>query len=46
MSEKFETVKKWYDKGLWDLIKVRNAVGKWITKEEYQEITEEEYKEE
>ena len=43
MSEKFETVKKWYDKGLWDLKKVHNAVGKWITEEEYKEITGEEY---
>lgn len=46
MSEKFEVVKKWYDKGLWDLTKVHNAVGKWITEAEYKEITGEEYKEE
>lgn len=45
MSEKFEVVKKWYDKGLWDLTKVHNAVGKWITEAEYKEITGDEYTE-
>lgn len=38
MSENFEKVKNYYLKGLWDIEKVKNAVGKWITEEEYQEI--------
>ena len=38
-SEKFELVKSYYEKGLWDKTRVRNAVGKWITAEEYEEIT-------
>lgn len=44
MSAKFETVKKYYDKGLWSINQVRNAVVKnWITAEEYEEITGEVY---
>lgn len=46
-SVKFELVKEYYDSGLWKKKAVRNAVVRgWITKEEYKEITGEEYKEE
>ena len=39
-SPKFETVKKYYDSGLWSQKAVRNAVKKnWITAEEFEEIT-------
>ena len=38
-SKKFETVKGYYDKGLWTEAMVRNAVGRWITAEEADEIT-------
>ena len=37
-SPKFELVKSYYDRGLWDADRVRNAVGKWITAEEAAEI--------
>ncbi len=44
MSPKFEKVKNYYDKGLWDKTRVRNAVVKgWITEEEYTIITGEDY---
>ena len=40
MSTKYEQVKKYYDLGVWNDDRVRNAVGKeWITAEEYHEIT-------
>ena len=35
MSIKFDLVKRYYDEGLWSKARVRNAVGKWITEEEY-----------
>ena len=38
MSPKFELVKRYYDEGLWSAERVRNAVGKWITQEEYEII--------
>lgn len=38
-SEKFEKVLNYYNSRLWDLKRVYNAVGKWITEEEYREIT-------
>lgn len=38
-SKNFEKVKNYYDTGLWDITRVWNAVGKWITEDEYQEIT-------
>ena len=45
MSAKFEKVKKYYDKGLWNKTMVHNAVVKgWITAEEYELITGEVYK--
>ena len=41
---KFELVKTYYDKGLWNITRVKNAVVKnWITKEQYKEITGEDY---
>lgn len=41
---RYEKVKKYYDSNLWNLERVRNAVIKnWITKEEFEEITGEEY---
>ena len=44
MSKHFEQVKRYYDKGLWSIERVRNAVVKgWITAEEYKIITGEEY---
>lgn len=45
MSKNFEKVKGYYDKGLWSKQKVHNAVGKWITPEEYTLITGEPYEE-
>lgn len=42
-SENFEKVKEYYDSGRWSITRVRNAVGKWITAEEYTEITGEPY---
>ena len=44
MSKMFEKVKKYYDKGLWKIQAVRNAVVKgWITADEFKEITGEDY---
>ena len=43
MSKNFEKVKGYYEKELWSKARVRNAVGKWITFDEYREITGEEY---
>lgn len=37
-SKKFSTVKGYYDKGLWTEVMVRNAVGRWITEAEAEEI--------
>lgn len=43
-SAKYEKVKRYYDKGLWNREMVKNAVVKeWITAEEYEEITGEVY---
>ena len=40
MSSKFEKVKSYYERGLWGIERVRNAVVKgWITPEEYFLIT-------
>ncbi len=38
-SAKFEKVKGYFDKGLWTAQMVRNAVGRWITEAEAEEIT-------
>ena len=43
MSKKYELVKEYYENGLWNLTRVRNAVGKWITAEEFKEITGKDY---
>lgn len=40
-SPKFETVKSYYDNGLWNKTMVQNAVGRWITEEEAREILSE-----
>lgn len=42
-SKNFEKVKEYYDSGLWSIERVRNAVGKWITEEEFKEITGEDF---
>ena len=39
MSKKYGKVKGYYEAGLWSLEMVRNAVGRWITEEEFTEIT-------
>lgn len=38
MSAKYEKVKRYYDSGLWTVEMVLNAVGKWITAAEAEEI--------
>ena len=44
MSKKYEMVKDFYDRGLWNLTRVRNAVIKeWITEEEFKIITGKDY---
>lgn len=44
MKSKFEKVKDFFDKGFWDIARVRNAVIKgWITAEQFEEITGEKY---
>lgn len=44
MSKKYELVKHYYDNGLWNLVRVRNAVVKgWITAEEFETITGQPY---
>lgn len=43
-SPKFEKVKYFYDRHLWGLTAVANAVvHNWITADEYKEITGEDY---
>lgn len=37
-SAKFETVKSYYERGLWTAERIRATVGKWITEEEADEI--------
>lgn len=45
-SPKYNLVKNYYDKGLWDINRVHKAVEKgWITAEEYEEITGQPYEE-
>lgn len=43
-SKNFEKVKGYYDRKLWDIRKVKDAVGKWITSEEYKDITGDTYR--
>lgn len=38
-SAKFELVKDFYERGLWSAARVANAVGRWITQAEADEIT-------
>lgn len=38
-SKNFEKVKQYYSLKLWDIAKVTSAVGKWITANEFEEIT-------
>ena len=46
LSKKYELVKEYYDNGLWNLTRVRNAVVKgWITAEEFETITGQPYEE-
>ena len=40
---KYNKVKGYYETGLWSLAMVRNAVGRWITEEEFVEITGKEF---
>ncbi len=42
-SPNFTKVKDYYDTGKWSIDRVYKAVGKWITAEEYEEITGEPY---
>lgn len=42
-SKNFEKVKAYYERGMWIIERVHAAVGKWITAEEYAEITGEAY---
>lgn len=37
-SAKFNKVKGYFDNGLWTAAMVRNAIGRWITAEEADEI--------
>ena len=46
MSKDFEKVKSYYKAELWSISWVSNAVGKWITADEFQEITGKEYEKE
>lgn len=43
-SPNFEKVRNYYKKHLWSITQVHNAVGKWITEAEYQEITGKSFK--
>ncbi len=39
-SAKYEKVKDYYNRNLWDIVRMSNAVIKgWITEAEYEEIT-------
>lgn len=38
-SKNFNKVRDYYNLKLWNLIKVKSAVGKWITEDECEEIT-------
>lgn len=44
MSKNYEKVKDFYNTKLWSQAMVCNAVGRWITSEEFQKITGKEYK--
>lgn len=38
-SPKFDLVRRYYNYKLWSLKRVHDAVGRWITPEEFEEIT-------
>lgn len=42
-SKNFNKVKNFYDNKLWSKVRVWNAVGRWITADEYEEILGEPY---
>lgn len=43
-NEKYDKVKLYYDMGMWNEVRVRNAVKmNWITREEFKEITDKDY---
>jgi len=43
-SKNYSKVKRWYDMGMWNETRVRNAVKMgWITEEEFTEITGQAY---
>lgn len=42
-SKKFKKTKDYYDSGVWSIDQLRNVVGRWITAEEFEEITGEPY---
>ena len=42
-SKNFEKVKRYYEHGMWSLRRVYQAVGRWITAEEFEEITGQPY---
>lgn len=48
MSKNYQKVKDYYDNGNgpWSKTMVKNAVGRWITEEEYKMITGEAYTDE
>lgn len=37
-SKNFEKIKKYYTEGTWNKKRVHDAIGRWITEEEYIEI--------
>lgn len=43
MSPNYEKVKRYYDTDLWSIEQVYKSVGKWITPEEFAQITGEVY---
>lgn len=40
---RYEDVKNYYIRGIWTKDMVRNAVGRWITAEEFKQITGDAY---
>ncbi len=44
MSKNYKKVKNFYDTELWSIKMVRNSVDRWITFEEFQQITRKEDK--
>ena len=42
-SKNFAKVKNYFDNGLWSKERVHAVVGKWITADEYKDITGETY---